>query len=151
MAHGWIGTDLVMVWAIDGYGNPVELQFIQLFPPGLPIIRISIKNGDFHTIITSGFDLLQYRKKGRIDLCSPKQQIHSNFVGHGKLLAVVKLIKICENEEWMKNRKATYSISNVFIAQKILSRIKPVLAKFLKFNEPTNLLHHVNNRTFYSP
>jgi hypothetical protein len=33
-----------------------------------------------------GFDLLQYRKKGCIDLCSPKQQIHSNLVGHGGCL-----------------------------------------------------------------
>jgi hypothetical protein len=115
------------------------------------MIRISIKNGDFHTIITSGFDLLQYRKKGRIDLCSPKQQIHSNFVGHGKLLAVVKLIKICENEEWTRSIKTIYAISTVFIAQKILSRIKPILAKFLTFNEPTNLLYHVNISTFYSP
>ena len=86
MAHGWIGTDLVMVWAIDGDGNPVEFQFVQLSPPGLPMRRIGIKNGDFHTIVTSGLDLLQYRKKGCIDLSSPKQQIHSDLVGHGKLL-----------------------------------------------------------------
>ena len=26
-----------------------------------------------------------------------------------------------------------------------------IKAKFLTFNEPTNLLYHVNNRTFYGP
>ena len=82
--HGWIGTDLVMIWAIDGYGNAVEFQLVQLFSPRLPMIRIGIKNGDFHTIVSSILDLLQYRKKGCIDLRSPKQQIHSDFVGHGK-------------------------------------------------------------------
>ena len=45
----------------------------------------------------------------------------------------------------------SYSISSVFIAQKILSSFKPVLAKFLKFIDPTNLLYHVNTTTFYSP
>ena len=113
---------------------------------------IGIKDGNFHTIVTSSLDLFQHMKKGGIDLGSPKQQIHSDPVGHGKWLSDRQI-----SQNWwdywtdFSQQKVQFYHKRLHDVQVFYWSFETDLAKFLKFNEPTNLLYHVNNRTLYSP